>query len=610
MSQKKEFINALQLIENWRRESPNDIAILTKKKGYTFDQLDNLSNQLCNYLNSLKIKKGSFVGCCIKNSPELIFCILGIMKAGLVYLPIEPTYPRDRIQYMIEDSNPKIILTKNEFSSLFSNFSGILVDLDKEKTKIDQATCTKQSSVSLKKESLAYVVYTSGSTGTPKGIVVNHQALAHASIAHQQYYPDRMIGLLTSSICFDVNLLIIFHLLCSGGTIVIPDEDELKDTSKVVKLITDFSIEYLLCVPSIYSLILEKEIELPSLKVVGLTGENIPRKILLLHGKFASNSILYNEYGPSEYAIGTSISKIYDPKTKELHDISIGKPLPDTEIYILDEELSLLPNNSKGEICITGKGLSNGYLNKDHLTSSKFVIYNKKLIYRSGDYGCLLDNGTYLFLGRMDNQVKIKGNRVELSEIERALYSHPSINEGVVVVKENKSGQNYLVGYYSCIKSNLVELELKKYLLEKLPTYMIPSLLIKIDKFPRTQNGKIDRKNLIHRKQNINTIFSEETNNTEITLINIWETLLPEVNIENDSNFFDLGGDSLGIAKMQIQINKKFFVDISVSEILQYPTLKKLACFIESLKEQNSKSETREIAKKKGKIFRKKKNGK
>lgn len=571
-----QFVSIIDLIYENVANAPNKIAVETEDLCLTYDELDKKSNQLARYLRKIGASRGMLIACSMTNSLDLIIAIVGIFKAGGVYVPLEPSYPPARLAHMLETSKPDILLTTSKFKKIFNEFSGKLVALDREKKSINKQEPTRLITIFSPRD-LAYIIYTSGSTGLPKGIMVEHQNLVQGIIAHQKYYPMEMKGLLSSPISFDVNILIIFSLLSSSGTLYISNQQSIKNPDLLPKIINNNSINYILCVPTLYSMLLEKKQVMPSLKVVSLTGESIFNSIPILHPTYSPNAMLYNEYGPSEYAIGTSIGKIYDPKEPKNVHLNIGKPLPNTKIYILDDNLNPVLENVKGEIFIGGPGLSRGYFNDLKLTQEKFIYFNSERVYRTGDFGYYSDDGNIVFAGRKDNQVKIRGHRVELTEIEYAIYKCPHVDKSIVLVPNNLGAEQCLVAYYSTLDGNEITNELRSHLSTLVPDYMIPQFFVHLKSFPLTPNGKIDRASLpnplvINKK----TVLSTKSTDLKTSLLKLWKKLLHLSKIKEDDSFFSLGGNSFTLAKLQTQIEKELKIKLSITELLQNTTIRDL----------------------------------
>jgi amino acid adenylation domain-containing protein len=568
-----------KLFEDQVKKRPDETAVIFKNIKLTYRDLDQRSNQVAKYLRENGVQTETLVGLSLGNSLNLIVGILGILKAGGVYLPLEPIYPRNRLDYMLADAKPPVLLTESALVHQFNNFSGKIIKLDEVWKEISTLSCNALD-VSIKPNHLAYVIYTSGSTGRPKAIMVEHGSFAHGAVAHHEFYQGNLVGLLSAGISFDVSILIVFYLLLTGGTIYVPPGESTIDADKLIDLIETNSINFILCVPSLYSMILSKSRKLPSLKIVSLAGENIPNSILSLHSHFAPNAILYNEYGPTEYAIGTTIATIYDPIEKKTNSITVGKPLPKTRVYILDEQFRFVATGVKGEIFIGGPGLARGYLNKPDLTSEKFILFQSEILYRTGDFGRFLPDGNLEFLGRADHQIKIRGHRVELGEIEHVLCLHPKVNEAVVVVREEPNENKHLIAYYTALVKHEIRHELKAYLTSQLPKFMIPSAFVQLESFPRTPNGKIDRNALPNELDKEKDGIDESRSDLERALSEIWKTILNLRVVGNQDNFFDVGGDSLNLVRLQILIETNLSAKVSITELLQYPTISQLSWHI------------------------------
>ncbi|MBI3211671.1 MAG: non-ribosomal peptide synthetase [Simkania negevensis] len=499
-------------------------------------------------------------------------------------MPIDPSYPLSRIEAMVEDSGPLFVLTQEGLKDLFSSSLVVLINECFECHKLE-------SNYSASPQDPAYIMYTSGSTGKPKGILVEHQALFHAALVYESKHPNKLISLMAGSISFDASLLVIVHSLALGGTVCIPKGGIALDFGEIGDFIRKYQINYTLCVPSFYSLILSKNLELPSLQVVDLGGDNVSTKLLQSHAKLAPNAILHNVYGPSEYSVGATIAKLYDPLTQKMEKVSIGKPLPQTQVYILDENREPVPLGEKGEIFIGGKGLARGYLNQDALSKEKFISFPIKgignvSVYRTGDFGCFLNDGNIEFLGRMDYQVKIRGYRIEIGEIEHMILQHSHVSEAVVVVTEELDGHKRLIAYFSSGSASVQAVDLQLFLKDSLPYYMLPSKIIRIKDWPFTPNGKIDRNALLHLSISESSLpLTLPSSEVEKTLFGVWHRLLGHDRFGVKDNFFDLGGDSLQIVEMQTVLESILGFKLSVADLFQNSTISMLADFISKNKQ-------------------------
>lgn len=501
MNEKTSHSNFCEIFHYFAKTHPLNIAVIFNENRMTYAELDSISSDYAYRFKEIGLKKGDIIAISIFSSIDLIPLILGIWKAGGVYLPVDPNYPKKRIDLIRKTAKPKIWITSKELKKGL-NFSAkkvFLIDQQKDKPK-------KRKLPTISKSDFAYVMFTSGTTGDPKGIVVNHQGLAHAARAFKSLFPKRATALAAGSISFDPNLLTIVFCLANGNTICLYDNREgvdIEDAEQIIKIIQANSISFILSTPTFYSKILESNSILPSLKNIVLCGEKIPRSIFTKHVKVAANAFLYNAYGPTEYAMGSTIALLFDPKLKKISPITIGKSFYKNKVYILNSRLEKTKVNEKGEIYVGGPGLAVGYLNQGDLTDKKFVwiksLGKKALrLYRTGDVGYYLPSGDLVYIGRSDFQIKLKGHRVEIEEIESAINDLPYIEQSFVIAKNCASKGTKLTAF---VKANqkCTQKQLKTDLLAILPSYMLPSQLIKIKTFPVTKNGKIDRELLKER---------------------------------------------------------------------------------------------------------------
>lgn len=575
-------------------KKPHHPAIVFNGSTLSYQQIDQISDSLAYYLKSNGIKPNMIIGVFLPNSINLIISILAILKTGAVYLPLDPSYPEDRLNHMLFDASPTIILSETIYKTKLTLFTKkiFFFDLDLKNTLSNFKQDCRFDYFNPPPENLAYIVYTSGTTGHPKGIMVSHDACHTIIKAHEPYYPEEIKALLFGPISFDVSILIIFYTLSHGGTLYIPEESKSINIENMIKLINQHQINFLIMVPSLYLNILNCQKLLPSLKSVSLTGEVIPQSLFNLHKKIAPESILYNEYGPSEYAIGTSIDQIYNPTTQIIKECTIGKVLPEAQIYILDSNQKPVPKSEPGEIYIGGKGLAKGYLNLDALTKEKFqyVSINDQLpirLYRTGDFGQYLDDGFIKFLGRKDSQIKIRGLRIELSEIEQQIHKIPNIKECAIVVIEDKE-EKTLIAFYSAYSQEITPEFIRSFLIKNLPNPMIPSRFILLDKFPLSPNGKIDKKALTHQLDLSLKLSNNYNCSLTNNLIDIWHEVLKSEKITPHDNFFDLGGDSIQIALVKTMIKQKLNLEISITDLFQFPTIQQLVAFINNRKDLQS----------------------
>lgn len=501
LKNRAKFKNFIQLFSEQANSNPDRLIVVGQNKAISYGELNRRSNNLASYLRKLGIEKESLVGLCSSLNIDFIVCLLGIIKSGAAYFPLDFMYPKDRLQYMLENGKPSVILTESQHAHLFKQ--NRTVEIDESIFSSDWEIEDQDADILIDEENLAYVIYTSGSTGKPKGIMVTHKSLPNIALAHNDFYPSNMRMLVSGGVCFDASLLVIFHALANNNPLYLFNYCAKDDSDALLKFLEANSIGYMICIPSQYLKLLQKNSPMHFLKCVSLTGENLPKSLLDLHAHLAPNALLYNEYGPTECAIGTTIAKIYDPSDRMIRQITVGKPLPNTQVYILDQNLNKVRKGSKGEICIGGIGLARGYMNNEALTSEKFIwakIPDRKRpmhLYRTGDIGRFLPNGELDFLGRFDHSVEICGNSIYLGEIEYHISHHPDVKESAVVVQNIPKKEKRLVAFITTSKNKSVKNQLLQYLTNLLPKHMIPTI-VQIDKFPLSPNGKIDREELLH----------------------------------------------------------------------------------------------------------------
>ncbi|WP_373493940.1 amino acid adenylation domain-containing protein, partial [Aquiflexum sp.] len=538
-------LTILDLFKSQVKKNPDAIAVVFEGKKLSYSDLDKKSDQLAKYLIDKGVQMESLIPLCLDRSFEMIIGILGILKAGGAYVPIDPTYPEDRIIFILSDSGANILLTTSELKEKFPDSIDIIclntATAEMEKIPID----SKKKEIS--QNNLAYVIYTSGSTGNPKGVLIEHKGLVASTMARNSYYDQTGSVLLIPSFAFDSSVAVIFGALATGGQLILCKSDLIKSPHHIQELLKD--TETILCVPSYYRFLQEEELLSHSrLSNVILAGENLDQALVKLHFDKTNNVKLFNEYGPTEDTVWASVAQILSPNEK----VTIGKPIDYTKIYILNKDNQLNPINVPGELCIAGQGVARGYLNNPELTSEKFVKNpfgktGKEKMYRTGDLARYLPDGNIEYLGRIDDQVKIRGYRIELGEIEQALNSHPKSDRSVVIARAlNNRNDLELIAYTT---GEATSEELRFYLKEKLPQYMVPNHYVKLASIPLTSNGKVDRKNLPDPEGT--GMQGEEyvapKTDKEKLLVRKWSEVLraKEAEIGLESDFFALGGDSI-----------------------------------------------------------------
>ncbi|RNB58979.1 amino acid adenylation domain-containing protein [Brevibacillus gelatini] len=577
----------VELIAEQAARTPGKTAVVCGDDSLTYQELMERSAQLARALQARGIAKGSIVSIMAEHSLELVVAIMAVLQSGGAYLPIDPEYPLDRIQYLLDDSQTTILLTQSHLQQNI-RFSGSILDLN------DPALYTGDSSYlapECQPDDLVYMIYTSGSTGNPKGAMITHQGLVnYIWWANKVYVQGEAVDFpLYSSISFDLTVTSIFTPLLSGNTIYV-----YKGADKVqliLDIIKDNKVGIIKLTPTHLKLIEEIDGRTSSIRRFIVGGENLPTKLAQrIYDNFGQDVRIFNEYGPTETVVGCMIY-LYDPQKTTQESVPIGIPADNVQIYLLDASMQPVPVGSIGEMYIAGDGVAKGYFNRPELTAEKFIdnpFRPGTKMYRTGDLAKWLSDGNMEYVGRIDHQVKIRGHRIEMGEIETRLTQHESVKEAVVIAEKEESGQNVLYAYFVS-EQELPVAELRAFLGSTLPSYMIPSYFIRLAEIPLTANGKVERKKLPKPDGAIvtGTAYVAPQNETEAKLAEIWQQVLGVSRVGVHDNFFDLGGHSLKAMSVIFQISKALEVDVPVKALFEHPTVSELAGFLK----QSEKSE-------------------
>ena len=560
--------NVISMFEKQAKENPYKTAIVFEDTKITYKELNEKSNILAHYLIQKGVKENDIVGIMLNRSIELAIGLLAILKTGATYLPIDPEYPQDRIRYMLEDSNSNLVLVKNNTLQIGVNTIDISLN-----NNIYSNNNINNLNIKINPENLIYLIYTSGSTGKPKGVMLKHKNITNFLIGTKQiinFSPDKVMTSVTT-ICFDIFVLEFWGALTSGMTLLLANEFEQNNTEALNKLCQKYNAQMIQTTPSRFSSLMQDNENIDFIKNMSdiLVGGEPITKALLEHLTNITKASIFNMYGPTETAVWSTIKKL-----SITQDITIGKPIANTKCYILDENKNLLPPYIPGELYIGGDGVSNGYLNREELTKEKFVpspFDNNYLIYNTNDLAYFTDNGEIIHLGRTDFQVKIRGYRIELGEIENKILSIPEISNTTVISDENKK---YLICYYTT-NSEIEPTTISEHLMKELPNYMVPSYFCKLDNFPLTPNGKLDRKKLPKIEFKTEEI-QKYTTKTEKLLYNIISKILNNDELDINTPFITLGLDSLGIINAQTQLLQHNYV-LNTQDFYKFNTIKLLA---------------------------------
>ncbi|WP_133054581.1 non-ribosomal peptide synthetase, partial [Niastella populi] len=557
---------------------PDNLAVSLEGARLTYQELDELSNQLAHYLKgNYDIRPNDLVGIKLERTEWMLVSIMGVLKSGGAYVTIEPGYPQERIDFIEKDTNYKVCIDEEELKSFKENIDAYT------KERID---------VKIQSNALAYVIYTSGSTGSPKGVMVEHSGLVNMAYDHIRNLKlsssDNILQFVSFS--FDGSVIDIFMAFLSGATLVVVDRKIVNEKSEFLSFISRQQVTVMTLSPA-YLRALNK----PALNHVRLiinAGEAayVPDAIY-----YAGKIDFFNCYGPTEGTVHSTLYKV-NPLF-EYNSIPIGRPTDNKQIFILNDDLQLQPIGITGEICISGTGLARGYLNQEELTKKKFVANPFKegeRLYKTGDLGRWLPDGNIEFVGRKDNQVKIRGYRIELGEIEHALVAHEEIKQAVVLANENESGERELVAYVT-VRSNQNTDDLRSYLKDTLPSYMLPACFVQLEAMPLTANGKIDRKSLPKAEGPGSTSGVEYVapgTEQEKLLTSVWSDVFKRPGIGIRDNFFNLGGDSIKSILVVARLNQ-YGYRLKVEHLLKTPVLEELARLMEltnQLTDQNEVS--------------------
>ncbi|WP_445245375.1 non-ribosomal peptide synthetase [Microcoleus sp. OTE_8_concoct_300] len=566
-----------QLFEEQVERSPDAEAVLFEDKQLTYRELNQRANCLAHHLRTLGVRPEVLVGICVERSLEMVVGLLGILKAGGAYVPLDPAYPPERLAFMLEDAQVGVLLTQARLVESLPKHQGSIVCLDTDWEIIERQS-KENPECSFTPENLAYVIYTSGSTGKPKGVLVAHSGvsnLATALIRSSNVQPKSRV-LQFCSLSFDGSVTELVMALLSGATMVMGTRDSLLPGANLIQLLRDFRITTVALLPSVLAVLPANE--LPALRTVIAAGEACSRELV---AKWSSGRQFFNGYGPTECTVCTTIVECTDSKEAP----PIGRPLPNTQVYILDAQKQLVPIGVPGELYIGGVGVTRGYLNRPELTAERFILNpfsndSGSRLYKTGDLARYLPDGNIEYLGRIDHQVKIRGFRIELGEIEAMLRQHRAVQDAVVIGLEYDLHDHRLVAYVVPSHEQVLSTsELRHYLKEKLPDHMVPSAFVRLEALPLTPNDKVDRRALPmpDGTRSVEENFAPPLTPFEEVLAGIWREVLRLDSVGIHDNFFELGGHSLLAVRLLAQIEKTFGKNLPLATLFQSPTIEQLA---------------------------------
>ncbi|WP_149030781.1 non-ribosomal peptide synthetase [Moorena producens] len=584
-----------QLFEQQVEKTPDAVAVVFDGEQLTYKQLNQRANQLAHHLLSLGVRPEVLVGICVERSIEMIVGLLGILKAGGAYVPLDSNYPAERLSYILADSGVEVLLTQQQLLSSLPSHTARVVCLDSDWGTIEQHT-QENLEVGVGSDNLAYAIYTSGSTGQPKGVLVEHKNVVRLFAATQSWYHFNANDVWTNfhSIAFDFSVWEIWGALFYGGRLVIVPYWTSRDPQSFYDLLCSENVTVLNQTPSAFRQLIQVEQSHNTqaqlnLRLVIFGGEALDLQSLKPWFEQYGDKTpqLVNMYGITE----TTVHVTYRPLT--INDLNsngsaIGCPIPDLQMYILDENLQPVPIGVTGEMYVGGAGVTRGYLNREQLNNERFIPnpFNHKQesrLYKTGDLARYLPNGDIDYKGRIDNQVKIRGFRIELGEIEAVLGQHPAVRETVVVARKDQADQKRLVADIVSEQEDLTSSQLRQFLKQKLPDYMIPSGFAFLEKFPLTPNGKVDRRALPELDQSNRPQeagFVSPRNSLELQLSQIWSDLLNVHSVGVNDNFFDLGGHSLLAVDLMARIKQQFGTNLPLITLFTEPTIENQASLL------------------------------
>ncbi|HEY1528469.1 MAG TPA: non-ribosomal peptide synthase/polyketide synthase [Candidatus Angelobacter sp.] len=579
-----------ELFEEQVERTPDAPALAYEGRCLKYAELNVQVNQLAHHLRSRGVGPGMFVAIAMERGIEMVVCLLATLKAGAAYVPLPPEYPSVRLRFMLEDVKPAVVLTQRSLAARLSLSSAHTICVDDERSLIAQSPGTNPVRLA-QPHNTAYVVYTSGSTGKPKGVLVSHFNVVRLFQATEKYYQFNSSDCWTlfHSYAFDFSVWELWGALAYGGKLVVVSYLVSRSVSELYELVKTEKVSVLNQTPSAWDQFMledEERRESLNLRYVIFGGETlVPRRLsswFARHGERKPR--LVNMYGITETTVHVTLHELQQ-KDAEQSTSLVGSPIEDLQVYVLDKWMKPMPVGVAGELYVGGAGLAHGYLNRPELTAARFVPHPfgsepGARLYRTGDLARQRETGSIEFLGRIDQQVKIRGYRVELGEIESMLQQHEAVRQAIVIVRQDEPGQKQLVAYVTGKQETEgLGRQLRSYLQERLPDYMVPAALVQLDELPLTSNGKVDRKTLPQPDQTSHdkNLYLPPRDRFELQLAQTWEELLRVQPIGVRESFFEIGGHSLLALRLITRIRKQFGYDLPLAELFRSPSIESLA---------------------------------
>ncbi|HLI05589.1 MAG TPA: amino acid adenylation domain-containing protein [Ktedonobacteraceae bacterium] len=574
-----------QLVALQAAATPEGVAIVADEQVLSYRELNRRANQLAHYLQALGVGANVLAGLCVERSVDMVVGLLGILKAGGAYVPMDSTYPQERLAFMLEDSQAPVLITQKRLAlQLPTSVQCKIVYLDDDATMLAQQDAAEPTCV-ISANDLAYAIYTSGSTGRPKGVLITHESLLNLVFWHRSAFrvtaADRATQV--ASPAFDATGWEIWPYLTAGAAVYMPDEE----TRLSPPLLRDWLVKQRITISFLPTILAESMLQLEWPRTTPLRSLLTGADMLQHYPPADLPFAFINNYGPTEATVVATSGRIF-PEEHPAGPPSIGRPIANTQVYILDEQLRQVPVGQSGELYIGGTGLAKGYLNRPELTAERFINHPfeaGKRLYKTGDLVRYLPDGQIAFLGRADHQIKLRGYRIEPNEIVSVLNAHPAVQASTVIAREDTPGDKRLVAYVVLAPEASVPANaLRQTLAQSLPDYMIPSAFVQLETLPQTANGKIDRAalpvpdtaNMLPEEKS-----AEPTTPVEERLIEIVAALLGLAQVGIDDNFFMLGGHSLLGTQLVMRIAETFAVELPLRRLFEAPTVRLLAGAIE-----------------------------